>query len=365
MNYLSDFSDRQICQNLSAQIAAHVPRRPLTFMEVCGTHTMAIFKHGLRELLPENITLLSGPGCPVCVTPNPPIDAAIALAKKVDERICLTTFGDMLRVPGSSSSLEQVRAQGGDVRIVYSPLDALTIAEREPQKSVVFFGVGFETTTPTVAASVIDAQHKRLNNYFMISAHKLMPPAIKMILESQDVKLDGLLLPGHVSIMIGRRGYEWIADSYHMPCAIAGFEPVDMLQAILALVKQIEQGTAAVENCYPRVVQETGSRAAQCVIDEVFEPCDSEWRGLEMIPRSGLRLRSNYRRFDALEHFEVRIAPPINHPGCLCGDILRGVRIPSDCPLFGAACTPQMPVGACMVSSEGTCAAYYKYQRRK
>jgi hydrogenase expression/formation protein HypD len=365
MDYLAEFSDRQICQGLADQIAKQIPRQPITLMEVCGTHTMAIFQHGLRELLPDNLTLLSGPGCPVCVTPNQHIDHAIAIAQSAHKQVCLTTFGDMLRVPGSSSSLEQARTQGFDVRVVYAALDALAIAEREPRTTVVFLGIGFETTTPTVAASVIDAKRKGQHNYYVIAAHKIMPPAIQAILQSQDVKLDGLLLPGHVSTIIGRQAYDWLAQTYHIPCAIAGFTPVDILQAILALVNQIASGTASVDNCYTRAVQEMGNRAAQQMMAEVFEVCDSEWRGLGVIPQSGLTFRSAYHAFDALAHFDVQIEESRDHRECLCGDILRGARIPSDCPLFGKTCTPQTPVGPCMVSSEGTCAAYYKYQKKR
>jgi len=363
MNEFAAFSDRRICQTLAAQIAEQTPPQPVTLMEVCGTHTMAIFQSGLRDLLPESVTLLSGPGCPVCVTPNQQIDRAVAIARS-SPSVCLTTFGDMLRVPGSSSSLEQARAQGADVRVVYSALDALAIAEREPQKIVVFMGIGFETTTPTVAAAVMDAQRCEQRNFCVLAAHKIMPPAIQAIFQSQEVKIDGLLLPGHVSTIIGRQAYDWLAQSYRKPCAIAGFTPVDILGAILALMKQIASGVAVVENCYARAVQETGNLAAQQIMADVFEVFDSEWRGLGVIPQSGLRFRAAYRDFDASARFDIPIETPREHPGCLCGDILRGAHLPLECPLFGNACTPQTPVGACMVSSEGTCTAYYKYRRR-
>ena len=366
MNYQRDFADQRICQTLIAQIFRQMPPRPVTLMEVCGTHTRAICQYGLRELLPAHLTLLSGPGCPVCVTPQREIDRAIALAQRSGQRVCLTTFGDMLRVPGSAGSLEQARARGADARVVYSALDALAIAEREPRTPVVFFGIGFETTAPMAAASLKDAQQKGIRNYFVLSAHKLMPPALRAMLDNRDTRIDGLLLPGHVSAIIGTPPYQWLAEAHRMPCAVAGFESVDLLYAIAALIKQIAAGAAAIENCYARVVPPGGNPLAQALMAEAFDAVDSEWRGLGMIPQSGLAIQARYRAFDALNLCDAPPdAPSIEPAGCLCGDILRGTRQPFDCPLFGATCTPQTPVGPCMVSSEGACGIYYAFSRKR
>lgn len=356
MKYLDEFYDRKICKVLSGEILKESTGKNFTFMEVCGTHTMSIFRNGIKGLLPENIKLVSGPGCPVCVTPNAQIDRTVEFARL--DKTCVVTFGDMMKVPGSSSSLEQERAQGFDVRVVYSVSDALKIAEQNPDKRVVFLGIGFETTVPTVAASLKDAKSKNLKNYFVLSCHKLIPPAIKAILDSGEVKIDGFLLPGHVSTIIGRKTYGFIAEDYGISCAVAGFEPVDILQAILCLVKQ---KTPQVENCYKRAVKEDGNPVAKDLIDEVFAVCDSEWRGLGIIPDSGLKIREGFSEFDAEKNIEVEVEPTKENPACLCGEILRGIKIPSDCKLFGKECVPENPVGPCMVSSEGTCAAWYKY----
>jgi len=368
MKYLDEFYNKEISRTLSNEISKMAIRKALTFMEVCGTHTMSIARNGIKNLLPENIKLLSGPGCPVCVTPNHQIDQAIGYARQ--SGVCVATFGDMMKVPGSSSSLEKERGKGFDVRIVYSAIDALEIAEKNPNKIVVFMGIGFETTAPTVAASLEDAKKRGVKNYFVLSAHKLIPPAIRAILESREVKVDGFLLPGHVSTIIGRRVYDFIAKEYGIPCAVAGFEPLDILQAILCLVKQINSGIPDVENCYKRSVKEEGNLVAKSLIEEVFEVCDSEWRGLDVIPKSGLKIREEYQEFDAEQNISAEITrnsqlrgEPLStyNSQCLCGEILRGIKVPRDCRLFGKQCTPESPVGPCMVSSEGTCAAYYKY----
>jgi len=359
MKYIDEFYDRKICVNLAEEIAKKSLGTELTFMEVCGTHTMSIFRNGIKDLLPENISVLSGPGCPVCVTPNRTIDYAIAIARL--NRVCVSSFGDMMRVPGSYSSLQQERGRGADVRVVYSAMDAVRIAEQNPDKKVVFLGIGFETTTPTIASSIKDSFQKNLKNYFVLPAAKLIPPAIKAILDSGETKIDGFLLPGHVSVIIGRKPYEFIAEDYGIPCAIAGFEPTDILYAILRLVEQINNGSPAVENCYRRSVKEDGNKLAKDMMNEVFEVCDSEWRGLGVIPDSGLKIRKEYGQFDALCNFEVEVEETRENPDCLCGEVLRGVSSPLDCALFGAICTPENPAGPCMVSSEGTCAAYYKY----
>ena len=359
MKYIDEFYDSKICATLAEEIAKKSLGTELTFMEVCGTHTMSIFRNGIKDLLPENIRVLSGPGCPVCVTPNRTIDQAIAIVRL--NEVCVCSFGDMMRVPGSYSSLQQERGRGADVRVVYSATDAVEIAERNPDKKVVFLGIGFETTTPTVASSIKDSFQKNLKNYFVLPAAKLIPPAIKAILDSGETKIDGFLLPGHVSVIIGRKPYEFIAEKYGIPCTIAGFEPTDILYAILRLVEQVNSGNPTVENCYKRSVKENGNELAKDLMNEVFEVCDSEWRGLGIIPDSGLKVREEYKELDALRNIEVEVEDTRENPDCLCGNVLRGVASPLDCALFGGICTPENPAGPCMVSSEGTCAAYYKY----
>lgn len=336
--------------------------RPVRLMEVCGTHTMTAFRSGLRALLPENVSLLSGPGCPVCVTPTGFIDRAIALAR--DPAITLATFGDLLRVPGTASSLEQERARGARVSIVYSALDALQDAERRPDRQVVFLGVGFETTAPGVAWTVNQALEKKLGNYSVLAAHKTMPAAMDALLRGGEVRIDGFLCPGHVSAIIGSRPYESLCRDYGIPCVVAGFEAGDMILAIDMLLRQRVEQRAEVEIQYTRGVNPTGNQAAQALLKKVFEECDSQWRGLGIIPRSGLRLRQEFRAHDAFLRWPALTLPPAAEPeGCRCGDVLRGVCRPTECPLFRTRCAPETPVGACMVSSEGACAAYYRYAR--
>jgi hydrogenase expression/formation protein HypD len=327
-------------------------------MEVCGTHTMAIARFGLRELLPETVELVSGPGCPVCVTPNPLLDRAVALSRLPD--VTVATFGDMVRVPGSSSSLEHERAAGRDVRVVFSTLDALELASARPDRRVVFFGVGFETTAPTVAASILEARRRGVTNFFVLSAHKTMPRALEA-LSRGEANVDGYLCPGHVSVIIGTRAYEILVRRYGIGCVVSGFEPVDILQSILMLVRQRAGGTPRVEIEYSRAVRPEGNPKAMAVLSDVFEPCDAEWRGLGMIPGSGLRIRDIHSAFDAETSIPVEVETPKEPDGCRCGDVLRGILKPEHCPLFGGVCTPDRPVGACMVSSEGTCAAYYRF----
>lgn len=357
MKFIDEFRDRHIARELAARIA-QAAVKPLTFMEVCGTHTMAIARHGLKALLPETVRLISGPGCPVCVTPQAEIDRFIALGKLPD--VILTSFGDMLRVPGSRSSLEQERARGADVRVVYSPLDAVRIAREHPDRRVVFCGVGFETTAPGVALAILEAQKSGLTNFFVYGAHKVVPPALHALASDPEIRLDGFLCPGHVSVIIGSRAYEPVAHHYRLPCVIAGFEPLDILQAVLLLVEQAAAGRAEVETPYTRVVLPDGNPAALQCLRTVFAPADAEWRGLGVIPGSGLRIRLEFAAFDAA----AWLPPPEEAPketGCECGRILTGRQSPRDCPLFGAACTPVNPVGPCMVSSEGACAAEYRY----
>ena len=337
--------------------------RPVRFMEVCGTHTMAAFRSGLRSLLPANVSLLSGPGCPVCVTPNEYIDRAIAIARQPETLV--TTFGDMVRVPGTEQSLEAARAAGAEVLVVYSPLDALNKAKSEPDKRVVFLGVGFETTAPTVAWTIREAQQKGISNYSVLCAHKTIPPAMSALLNDGEVAVDGFMCPGHVSVIIGARAYDFICREHNTPCVVAGFEGSDMAAAIEMLLRQMVEARAEVEIQYKRSVDMEGNVEAQATIEEVFDACDDTWRGLGVIPGSGLRIRDEFAGHDALNEFkDLDLPVSEDEPGCICGEILKGTRVPADCALFGKVCTPESPVGACMVSSEGTCAAYYRYANR-
>ncbi|MBN2467107.1 MAG: hydrogenase formation protein HypD [Deltaproteobacteria bacterium] len=358
MKYLDEYRNPMTAKLLAEKILRRCGRT-IRLMEFCGGHTVAIMKHGLRQLLSPRVELLSGPGCPVCVTANRDLDKAIALARHPD--VILTTFGDMLRVPGSRTSLQKVRAEGGDVRIVYSATDAVEIARNHPEKSVVFLGIGFETTAPTIASSMREAQENNIANYYVHSLHKLCPPVMKALLDSGETKLDGILCPGHVSAVIGSHPYEFIPRDYGVACAIAGFEPLDILLAVEMLVEQIESQRPAVEIAYRRGVKAEGNRTAQEVLESVFETDAAKWRGIGVIPASGLTIREKYQNMDAERMFSPAIDPPVEQKGCICGDILRGVRTPYDCSLYGTHCTPEQPIGPCMVSSEGACAAYYLY----
>jgi len=328
-------------------------------MEFCGGHTVTIFRYGIRQVLPATIEMVSGPGCPICVTANADLDRAIALAKIPG--VIIATFGDMLKVPGSHTSLQELKADGADVRMVYSASDALKIAEVNPTRSVVFLGIGFETTAPTIAASILQAEDKRIRNYYVLSLHKLCPPVIRAILNSGEVDLQGLICPGHVSAIIGSHPWEFIARDYGIPCVVSGFEPLDILQCVAMLVAQVETGRSEVEIAYRRGVRPEGNQEALKLMERVFESGPAAWRGIGEVPHSGLKIRTGYQHFDAAVAFEVDPGQPYEPEGCICGDILRGVKTPLDCQLFGHACTPQYPVGPCMVSSEGTCAAYYNY----
>jgi len=330
-------------------------------MEVCGTHTMAIYRFGLRSLLPPEIRLISGPGCPVCVTPNDYLDRAIALCRLPG--VITTTFGDMMRVPGSSSSLMEERARGADIRIVYSPLDAVALAAANQEKKVVFLGVGFETTAPTIAGSILAAQAKGLANYFVLASHKTIPIPMQVLTNDPELALSGYICPAHVSAIIGVDAYRPLAEEFHTPCVITGFEPADVLQGVLMLAEQVIAGESRVETQYRRVVRPEGNPKAREILDQLFEPCDVPWRGIGVIPGSGLKLRESYASFDAEKMLPVEVEPTVEHAGCRCGEVLKGKISPFDCPLFGVACTPEAPVGACMVSSEGTCAAAFKYGR--
>jgi hydrogenase expression/formation protein HypD len=336
--------------------------RPLKLMEVCGTHTVEIFRHGIRDVIPKNITLLSGPGCPVCVTSVRDVDAAIAIAR--NPGVIMATFGDMMRVPGGRESLLEARSEGADVRVLYSPMDALSLAEKEKEKIVVFFATGFETTSPLIAATLAHAELAGTGNFAIYAAHKLVPPALKALLDSPDVQVDGFILPGHVSTIIGAKPYEFVATRYKKPSVVTGFEAGEIIEGILMIVRQLAQKRAAVEIQYTSVVREEGNTRAVALLDKYFEPADAYWRGIGVIPGSGLKLRDRYSAFDA----NVKFHPPVSDAQepelCSCGDILRGVKIPTECALFGAGCTPDSPVGPCMVSTEGSCSAYYKYGHR-
>ncbi len=358
MKHVDEFRNAKHAKALARRIAKLTDDRQLTFMEVCGTHTMAIGRFGIRELLPGNIRLISGPGCPVCVTDNHYLDHAIALARMPGSII--TTFGDMMRVPASTSNLTRCRAEGSDVRVVTSTIDALRIARANPDKQVVFLGVGFETTAPTIAAAITMAGVEGLRNFSILSAHKLIPPALDALLAG-GVNLDGLLLPGHVSTITGGRIYESVIGRYKVAAVVAGFEPSDILQALADLVEQTSAGRPRVHIAYRRAVDHEGNTKALSLMDQVFEPCDSAWRGIGIIPSSGLAIRDEYARYDAAKKYDVDIEPTREHDGCRCGEILQGLCAPNECPHFGTSCTPEQPLGACMVSSEGTCAAYYRY----
>jgi hydrogenase expression/formation protein HypD len=333
--------------------------RPIKLMEVCGTHTVAIARFGLRELMPENITLLSGPGCPVCVTANRDIDLAIELARV--EGLTLATFGDMMKVPGSYSSLQREKADGRDIRIVYSPLDAVQWAADDPSLQVVFLGVGFETTVPTIASTILTAAERGVSDFSVLSVHKTVPLALEALVNDPEVAIDGFILPGHVSTIIGPEPYRFLAERYHVPGVATGFEPVDVLQGVWMLAKQLHEGRAEIEIAYRRGVSADGNPTARARIAEVFEPTDAEWRGIGVIPGTGLAIRERFAEFDAALKFDVTPPPPKEIPGCQCGEVLRGVTLPYQCKLFGRACTPEHPIGPCMVSSEGSCAAYYRY----
>jgi len=354
-----------INQRASVLQSQGASRASIKIMEVCGTHTMVIAKWGLRSVLPDNIKLVSGPGCPVCVTANHDLDLAIELAKQPD--VIVATFGDMMKVPGSYESLSDANAQGHDVRIVYSPLDALALAEKEFDSQVVFIGVGFETTAPLIAATIKRAQGMGLENFSVCAIHKTVPEALRVLADDPEVQVSALILPGHVSTIIGLEPYQFLAHDFGIPGVVAGFEPVDILQGILMLLDQLMElkqgeGThASIQLGYTRGVKAEGNPTAQALIKEIFEPCDAQWRGLGLIPNTGLRIRKEFARFDATRRFDFTVPPALEPKGCQCGDILRGILSPHDCRLFGKGCTPENPLGPCMVSSEGSCAAWYRY----
>ena len=360
MKYVDEFRDPRAVRELVEAIGRVAAPR-VRLMEVCGTHTMSIARYGLRELVAERADLISGPGCPVCVTPQGDLDWFLEAARLPG--VIAVTFGDMMRVPGSYSNLERERARGADVRVVYSPADAVDIARRNPERQVMFFGVGFETTAPAVAMSVLEAKGDGVSNYTVFCAHKLIPPALKALVEAPDLAVDGFLLPGHVSAIIGSRPYEFIAREHGVPCVIAGFEPVDVLQAVRMLLLQVAERRSEVEIAYGRAVAAEGNPKARAVVGEVFEVVDAAWRGMGEVARSGLAFNAEHADHDARRRFDVTPPPAIEPRGCRCGEVLRGAIAPEECALFARRCTPRDPVGACMVSSEGVCAARYRYGR--
>ncbi len=356
----ASFRDPALARELLGAIERLCAGRRMNLMEVCGTHTVSIGRYGLRGAMPAGLKLLSGPGCPVCVTSNHDIDTAIAMARVPDAIV--TTFGDMVRVPGSTTTLGAEGAAGADVRVVYSPLDALQVARDNPGRPVIFIGVGFETTTPVVGASIQMAAEEGLGNYYVFAAHKTTACALEAIASDPDTRVDGFILPGHVSTVTGLAPYRFLVERYGIPGVVTGFEPVDILSGIARLATMIDRGEPAIENAYGRGVNDGGNPAARAVIDDVFEPCDAVWRGLGPIPASGLRIREKYAAHDALRAFDPPVEPVRETRGCRCGDVLRGIIAPDECPLFDRACTPENPVGPCMVSSEGSCAAYWRYR---
>jgi hydrogenase expression/formation protein HypD len=357
MKYVDEFRDRRLIESLALKIRRAVdPGRVYNIMEVCGTHTMSIFRFALREMLPENIRLISGPGCPVCVTPNEFLDKAIFIANL--KGVIIATFGDMLKVPGSYSSLEKEKAKGADIRIVYSSLDALDLAKKYPNKEIVFLGIGFETTAPTVAQSIRIAKREGLSNYSVLSGHKTMPEVLEALVSDGTINVDGFLLPGHVSAITGSAPYEFLSVKYRKRCVISGFEPLDIMQSVLMLIRQ---KSPAVEIQYRRIIGEGGNPLARKTIAGVFEKSSSVWRGIGIVADSGLKIRSSYKKFDAKVKFRPKPEDSKENPNCFCGYILKGLKTPYDCRLFAKACTPEKPAGACMVSSEGTCATYYRF----
>jgi len=360
MKHVDEYRDGAAARRYADAIAQMVTR-PWSIMEICGGQTHAIVQHGIDRMLPEEITLLHGPGCPVCVTPAEAIDAAVEIALR--PAVILCSFGDMLRVPGSQRSLLWAKSQGGDVRMVYSPLDAVAIARDNPEREVLFLAIGFETTTPTTAMAVLHAERAGLKNFSMLVSHVLVPPAMSALLDDPQCKPDGFLAAGHVCAITGAREYEAVTKRYRIPVVITGFEPLDLLQGLHMCIRQLEAGEAVLENQYSRSVREEGNRAAQSAVGSVFQVTSQDWRGIGTIPGSGLRFAARYAAFDARARFPDLAPTPAPPSPCISGEILRGARKPPDCPAFGGTCTPEHPLGATMVSSEGACAAYYRYRK--
>ena len=359
MKFIDEYRDPELARKLVNKIHRK-STKPVRLMEFCGGHTVAVFRYGIRQLLPKTIEMLSGPGCPVCVTAGADLDKAIALARLPN--VIIATFGDMVRVPGSYSSLADARAEGCDIRIVYSAYDALLIARKNPDKDVIFIAIGFEATAPTIAASILEADEAQIGNYYILPLNMLCPPIMKTLLELGEVRLDGIIAPGHVSCIIGSYPYRFIPQDFGVACVISGFEPLDILMSIYLLVRQIEIADYKVEIAYRRGVKPEGNIKAAGLLEQVFEVSTANWRGIGAVPSSGLRLNKKYKHYDANSNFSIEVGPPLEPEGCICGSILRGVEKPPDCKLFSGQCTPEHPVGPCMVSSEGSCAAYYHYR---
>jgi hydrogenase expression/formation protein HypD len=360
MKYMDEYRDGRIARALAGEIA-QACTRPWVLMEICGGQTHTIMRYGLDDLLPKSVELVHGPGCPVCVTPLETIDKAIALASRPD--VTLVSYGDMLRVPGSSSDLFRAKAKGADVRVAYSPMEAVKIATRYPERKVVFLAIGFETTAPANAMAAYMAKQQGLKNFSMLVSHVLVPPAIRALMTSSEHRVQAFIAPGHVCTIMGCEEYESLVRDFQVPIVVGGFEPVDILQAVLMLVKQLEAGESRLENQYVRTVAYQGNRAAQRAMAEVFEVSDQKWRGIGKIPNSGLRLRKAYAAFDANQVFDLQLITAEEPAECISAQVLQGLRKPTDCPAFGFRCTPENPLGAPMVSSEGACAAYYHYRR--
>ena len=363
MRYVDEFRNKKLSLKILARINEISPARRINIMEVCGTHTQSFFRFGLDKLLASNIKLIAGPGCPVCVSSADYIDCAIKLS--ADKNIIIATFGDMLQVPGAKSTLEKERAKNANVAVVYSALDSLRVAQKNPAKKVVFLAVGFETTAPTIALSILSAKKEKIKNLFFFSSLKLIPPAMGYLLQDERLAIDAFLCPGHVSTIIGTRPYQFIAKNYGIACCVAGFEPLDILEGIYMLLEQLAQAKARVANQYLRAVTKSGNKEAQKFIRRVFKTADADWRGLGRIPESGLKIKDAFSEFDAGKVFSLKQASrPTGRPAtrCRCGDVLKGLINPKGCPLFAKICKPDNPIGPCMVSSEGACNAYYKYR---
>lgn len=358
MKYIDEYRDRELSLQLANEINRIVDRN-ISLMEVCGGHTMSMHRFGIKQLLSDKIKLLSGPGCPVCVTSIKYIDQLLAYSRL--DNVVIVTFGDLLRVPGSTSSLDREKSIGGDIRVIYSSLEAVEIAKREKDKNIIFSGIGFETTAPTCAMAIIECASQKIDNFYVYSTHKVMPPAMGAIID-EGVKIDGYICPGHVTVITGTAMYEPIVAKYKVGCVVSGFEPVDLLQSIYMLIKQINSSSQKVEIQYKRAVKPEGNLKAKKVLKDVFEHRDDYWRGLGILPLSGLKISAKYAKYDAESNFDVKVEETKEPKGCMCGQILKGLKTPPDCKLFATVCEPTNPVGACMVSSEGSCAAYYKYR---
>ncbi|MBW9172172.1 hydrogenase formation protein HypD [Clostridium estertheticum] len=360
MKFADEFRNIEYAKKLVEKLN-NISTEKINIMEVCGTHTMAIFRYGIRDVLPPNINLISGPGCPVCVTPQSYIDAVLTLCTKKD--VIIATFGDMMRVPGKEGSLNKKKEKGFDIRIVYSPMDCLAMASQNPSKKIVFLSVGFETTAPMTSLTVIEAKKNNIKNLFFATAHKIVPPVMKILVQDKELNIDGFLLPGHICAIIGTKPYEFLSEDYNIPGVVTGFEPLDILQGLNTLVNLISKKNYRIMNEYKRVVKTGGNPYALEYLNKTFNIVDSSWRGIGRIHASGMEFNSKYDDFDAFKHFEIEYEDYDGSPGCKCGEILKGKIKPNDCPLFKKICSPENPVGSCMVSSEGTCAAYYRYHK--